>query len=121
VKSSHRVAKTVDEPFFAREFPSTLDAMRETIASALDALEEGNWIEPDQHNYARLCLEEALVNAIIHGNKADRKRKVCVEMVDEGESCPVQPSTPRAVRTVSIRSFRPAFQLKTRHQKIEVS
>lgn len=78
------------KPFFAQEFPSTLEAMRETVDSAVKALAERGWIGPAQRYYARLCLEEALVNAITHGNKSDVCKKVVLEMSDEESCCRIR-------------------------------
>jgi len=48
---------------------------------------EHDWIDSDQTFYAQLCLEEALVNAITHGNKSDKQRKVRIEMEEDGDLC----------------------------------
>jgi len=74
-------------PFFSREFPSSLEAMPEVLGHALAVLAERHWIEPGQEFSARLCLEEAMVNAVTHGNKCDRGRRVRVEMAEEDELC----------------------------------
>ena len=77
----------MDGLFFKREFPSSLDALRDTVDDALKALETGGWIGPDQHYHTWLCLEEALVNAVVHGNRNDPRRSVSLEMIDEGDRC----------------------------------
>jgi serine/threonine-protein kinase RsbW len=61
--------------------------MTSVLQGALTALEEHNWIAPEEEFYARLCLEEALVNAIKHGNRGDTERQVWIEMADEGDTC----------------------------------
>lgn len=76
-----------EQVFYSTEIPSTLDALGRVINDALGALRRGDWIEDEQTFYARLCLEEAIVNAIIHGNRRDAARRVRLEMVDEGELC----------------------------------
>ncbi|MDX9975840.1 MAG: ATP-binding protein [FCB group bacterium] len=73
--------------FFKEEFPSTYEAMSSTLAQALNALITRKWIGPEQEFYARLCLEEALVNAIEHGNCGDRERRVGLEMAEDGDTC----------------------------------
>jgi serine/threonine-protein kinase RsbW len=79
-----------DAPFFRDEFPSTLEAMASTLAKALDALIEHDWIEEGHEFYAHLCLEEALVNAVTHGNKNDPNLKVRLELSDEGQFCRIR-------------------------------
>ncbi len=74
-----------DQAFFARSFASTLNEVGKVLPEALQALQEGGWIEPSQVFYARLCLEEALVNAVVHGNHGDATLGVSVELIDEGE------------------------------------
>ncbi|GMV92008.1 MAG: hypothetical protein AMXMBFR82_17860 [Candidatus Hydrogenedentota bacterium] len=78
------------KPFFVKEFDSTMDALSETLRSALASLVERGWVEAGQKFYAQLCLEEALVNAITHGNKCDACRKVRIEMDEEGEFCHIR-------------------------------
>lgn len=73
--------------FYARQFPSTLEAMSGVLQGALTALEEHDWIAPQEQFYARLCLEEALVNAIKHGNRGSIERQVRLEMASEGDTC----------------------------------
>ncbi len=76
--------------FFEIEIPSTLDHLGEAQQCALAALLENDWIESDQTFYAQLCLEEALVNAITHGNKSDKQRKVRLEMEADGDLCSIR-------------------------------
>jgi anti-sigma regulatory factor (Ser/Thr protein kinase) len=80
----------VPKPFFVKEFDSSMDALGDTLRSALDSLVERGWVEADQTFYAQLCLEEALVNAITHGNKCDTCRKVRIEMDEAGEFCRIR-------------------------------
>jgi serine/threonine-protein kinase RsbW len=71
--------------FYSAEFASTLDVLGDAITDALAALLENDWIDEDQVFYARLCLEEAVVNAITHGNQLDNTRKVRIEMAQDEE------------------------------------
>lgn len=73
--------------FFKRRFPSTFEDMSSVLRSALAALTERDLIAPGEEFYARLCLEEALVNAIQHGNHGDRARHVSLEMSEEDDTC----------------------------------
>lgn len=76
--------------FFDAEFPSTFTALGDTLPAALKALRDQRWITHEQEFLARLCLEEALVNAIVHGNKFDESRKVRMEMAEEGDLCRIR-------------------------------
>ncbi|NUM55127.1 MAG: ATP-binding protein [Candidatus Hydrogenedentes bacterium] len=78
------------KPFFVEQFGSTMDAMGRVLQAALRALVEHGWVEPDQKFYAQLCLEEALVNAVDHGNKCDPAKKVRIEMVEENDLCTIR-------------------------------
>lgn len=64
--------------------------MAEVLGRALDALVEEGCIPPGNIPCTRLCLEEALVNAIRHGNHCDAARKVRIEMHAEGEDCVIK-------------------------------
>jgi anti-sigma regulatory factor (Ser/Thr protein kinase) len=74
---------TASTAFYSAEFPSTLEVLGDAIQDALEALLDNDWIDEDQVFYGRLCLEEALVNAITHGNQSDDARKVRIEMIEE--------------------------------------
>lgn len=74
-------------PFFKDEFPSTIEALGPVLDRALDALVRHGWLPEEHEGAARLCLEEALVNAIRHGNCCDPQRRVRLELAQEGERC----------------------------------
>jgi anti-sigma regulatory factor (Ser/Thr protein kinase) len=80
----------VTKPFFVSEFPSTVEAMGETQKRALSALIEHGWLDPSHTFYAQLCLEEALVNAVTHGNRCDAGLAVRLELIEEGETCVIR-------------------------------
>jgi serine/threonine-protein kinase RsbW len=75
------------KPFFVKEFQSTTAAVAETLSEALETLAEHDWISEDRTFCIRLCLEEALVNAVIHGNKNCPECKVLLEISQDGDSC----------------------------------
>jgi serine/threonine-protein kinase RsbW len=75
------------QPFFEREFLGTPEAMSDVLDSAVEALVAHDWAPGDKRFCARLCLEEALVNAITHGNQNDPSRKVRLEMSEEEDTC----------------------------------
>ena len=72
---------------YSYEFPSTTKAASHAIEGALAALSEDNWVPEGEEFCVRLCLEEALVNAVVHGNESDPHRMVRIDLRDEGETC----------------------------------
>ncbi|MCP4642885.1 MAG: ATP-binding protein [bacterium] len=76
--------------FFDEEFSSSLMEVGEVLKEAVATLREGDWIAPDQEFYARLCLEEALVNAVTHGSSGTAALRVRLEMTDEGDTCVIR-------------------------------
>jgi serine/threonine-protein kinase RsbW len=80
----------VNRPFFKDAFPSTFEAMTRTLDHAVDALIEGDWIQDVHVPCIRLCLEEALVNAVRHGNNSDATRTVQLTMSARGDECIIQ-------------------------------
>ena len=79
--------KIVHIPFFHKKFASTTSAVAEALREALEALTEKGWCDRDRTFSIRLCLEEALVNAVVHGNRNEPNRQVTVRIFDEGEGC----------------------------------
>ncbi|MCC6154497.1 MAG: ATP-binding protein [Candidatus Hydrogenedentes bacterium] len=75
------------KPFFVEQFGSRIDAVGPVLHAALRSLIEHGWIEPEQKFYAQLCLEEALVNAVDHGNECDPSKTVRIEMSEDGDIC----------------------------------
>jgi len=78
-----------------RQLASDLVAARQLQEEVLHQLERAEWSPRDIHA-VRLGLEEAMVNAIVHGNRRDPAKKVSVscrldderlrvEIADEGE------------------------------------
>lgn len=80
----------VNTPFFSEEFPSTFEAMTATLDRAVASLLEGDWIALPSVPCIRLCLEEALVNAVRHGNQGDANRRVRLVMEDRDDVCMIQ-------------------------------
>lgn len=79
--------RNVAIPFFREEFPSDLARMADAMRRALEALSERGWVREEAEFWLRLCLEEALVNAIYHGNKGDPALSVGLEMVEDRGAC----------------------------------
>ena len=77
-------------PFFETAFASSVDAMVPALEGALIALVKEGWIDGKDTFYAHLCLEEALVNAIVHGNGGDAARKVRLLLSEEDGCCVIR-------------------------------
>jgi serine/threonine-protein kinase RsbW len=80
----------VNVALFREEFPSTFEAMAATLDRAVNVLRARDLIAPEEVACTRLCLEEALVNAIRHGNGCDARRKVSLEVLGNGEYCTIR-------------------------------
>lgn len=72
---------------YEKEIPSDLRKMPEIIRAALDKLTERGWIPQESQFELHLCLEEALVNAINHGNQGDPCLAVRIRIQEEGDTC----------------------------------
>lgn len=64
--------------------------MTATLDRAMLSLMEGDWIAVPNVPCIRLCLEEALVNAVRHGNQGDVNRRVRLDMEGRGDLCMIQ-------------------------------
>ena len=90
-RSEHPFAE--DDEVFRESFPSRLEERDRVIEAALDSLEREGC--PVDRFGDRLCLDELIANAIIHGNREDPSKSVTVrafsgprawgfEVTDEG-------------------------------------
>ena len=70
---------------YTSEFPSTAEAIGQALREALQVLVLHNWCTEDKSFFMRLCLEEALVNAVRHGNKNTPTLKVRVDICEQGD------------------------------------
>ena len=59
-----------------REIPSDSALVAPLVVRAIDFLRSEGVIRPGEESKIALCLEEALQNAVLHGNKKDFKKKV---------------------------------------------
>lgn len=78
------------EVFFTRRFPGTLEALGTVLDAAVAALRGRACISPKDEPCTRMCLEEALVNAIRHGNKGDTGAEVRLELETSGDACTIK-------------------------------
>lgn len=67
------------------ELPSYLPLKAPLIYRALKLLKDEHCIPPGGEAMAEVALEEAIVNAIVHGNRMDTRRKVHVEVFADTE------------------------------------
>lgn len=72
---------------FSKTFSSTTLELAETLAEALDALVACGWCTLNDSFCIRLCMEEALVNAIQHGNKNQPEQMVHLEITEIEDRC----------------------------------
>ena len=72
---------------YSKELGSTTEAIRDTLVEILALLAEHCWCQADNTFNIRLCLEEALVNAMEHGNEGHSESKVNIQIVEEGDRC----------------------------------
>ena len=73
--------------YFEKEIPSTFEAMNDVLDGSINALTDHCNLPENKQAVARLCLEEALVNAIRHGNDLDESRKVRLSISGNDDSC----------------------------------
>lgn len=71
---------TADAPWsFSKKIPSDTSIGSGLVSELLDAMMEREWPPADMFR-TQLAYEEAIVNAIRHGNKSDAAKSVHVEM-----------------------------------------
>lgn len=70
---------------FQREFESTREAAHAALCDALSAMDRAGWVCAHEDRFALwLCLEEALNNAVRHGNRENPDARVWLEVEDAG-------------------------------------
>lgn len=72
---------------YSKELASTTDAIGQTLTEALDILAEHRWCQTDNTFNIRLCLEEALVNAMEHGNQGNNESTVKIAITEQDDNC----------------------------------
>ena len=61
-----------------REFPSDAALVTPTVVRVIERLAECGCVEEEFKNKLELCLDEAITNAVVHGNKTDFSKMVKV-------------------------------------------
>ena len=85
---------------FSQSYPSTLESVDSAEAEILKAAEAAGFDEDDQHRIG-MAVRECMVNAVVHGNRYNRNKKVQVDVsaddaqfivriADQGEGFEVQ-------------------------------
>jgi serine/threonine-protein kinase RsbW len=74
---------------FAKELKSTTEAISTTLSEALDVLAAHKWCNEDHTFNIRLCLEEALVNAVVHGNQNQPDSTVTIDISEHEDTCTI--------------------------------
>lgn len=74
---------------FHREIPSDTAVGSALVTDLLDAMTEREWPAGDLFR-TQLAFEEAIVNAIRHGNRCDPDKKVTVEMSCDDDQVRIQ-------------------------------
>lgn len=63
---------------FQRSWPTQADLRNEILAEVANQLTASGWVSGSDHAWLRLCLDEALTNAMYHGNEGDPRLRVGV-------------------------------------------
>ena len=113
-----------------RVIPSDTTAGRRILDEVLEALKARHWAKRDVFGI-HLALEEALVNAIMHGNRSDSDKQVrvsCrisrevvrVEITDEGEGFdPAKVPNPTDPHRLEVPSGRGVMLMKAFMSRVE--
>jgi serine/threonine-protein kinase RsbW len=65
---------------FERRLSSQLDLKEELIGEIVQVMGDQNWFTEDDRHWLLLCLDEAIVNAMIHGNEGDPQLFITVRL-----------------------------------------
>ncbi|MCL5288990.1 MAG: ATP-binding protein [Acidobacteria bacterium] len=71
---------------FSEAIPSQIEVVEQVIGRALRVMGEQGCVD-GQAAAAELALREALANAILHGNKAEPKKRVQLDCYQENDGC----------------------------------
>lgn len=63
-----------------RRWPTGAAAKQDAIAVLSEALVTPGWVLPDERPWLVLCLDEALTNAMLHGNEGDPRLEVDAQL-----------------------------------------
>jgi serine/threonine-protein kinase RsbW len=66
-----------DEDLLEQDFPSTLESVDKAEGEILDAAARAGFDEDEQHRIG-MAVRECMVNAVVHGNRYNRNKRVHV-------------------------------------------
>ncbi|MBA2481715.1 MAG: ATP-binding protein [Planctomycetes bacterium] len=69
----------------SRQWPSRLDLKQEVLDEIAATLSANALVGEDDHPWLCLCLDEALVNAMLHGNEGDPDTPIDIEVAADGD------------------------------------
>ncbi|MBA3707815.1 MAG: ATP-binding protein [Planctomycetes bacterium] len=69
----------------AREWPSRLDLKQDALDVVAAVLFAHALVGEDDRQWLVLCLDEAIVNAMLHGNEGDPGMPVAIEVTADGD------------------------------------
>lgn len=83
-----------------QDYPSTLESVDDAEASVMSVAEQTGFDEDEQHRIG-MAFRECMVNAVVHGNRYNRKKQVhvrvakntdqfTIQITDQGEGFEVQ-------------------------------
>ena len=84
--------KTVDsaeQALIDQEYSSTLESVDQAEASILEAAGPAGFDEDEQHRIG-MALRECMVNAVVHGNRYNKNKKVHVRVLRSSERFTIQ-------------------------------
>ena len=74
------------EVVFNRRLASQVDLKDALIADIIQAMESRDWFIEDDRHWLLLCLDEAIVNAMLHGNEGDPQLEIEVLLGFDAET-----------------------------------
>lgn len=68
-----------------REIPSDLALVTPLVVRVLHRIHSEGWIDDERLNKVKLCLDEAITNAVKHGNKLDFEKSATVTVFEDAQ------------------------------------
>jgi serine/threonine-protein kinase RsbW len=97
--------------FLDQYYPSTLESVDLAEGEILKAAEQTGFDEDDQHRIG-MAVRECLVNAVVHGNRYNRNKKVHVSVSAEKFSPADEKSGQRTRFTIRITDQGEGFEMQ---------
>lgn len=72
------------EVIFRRSWPTRLDLKPEVMDVLADLLAARSWVTAEDRAWLVLCLDEAVTNAMLHGNEGDPRLSIDVAVACDG-------------------------------------